>query len=166
MLALVVGGSGSGKSEYAEALALDFGDKISYIATMIPFGKRGEERIIRHKRLREGKNFNVIEKYRDVGKLWGEGTVILECVTNLVANEIFGENPKSKEEILDSILELNYKNVILVSGNVFEDGIDYDRETMKYIEILGYVNNQLAKRADRVIEVVCGIALEVKNESN
>ena len=56
MIHLVTGGSGSGKSAYAEQCILDFGGtRRVYIATMQPFGAEGQARIARHRKLRAAK---------------------------------------------------------------------------------------------------------------
>ena len=47
---------------------------------------------------------------------------------------------------------------MIVTNNVFEDGCLYDESTMAYNRALGEINIQLAKKADRVIEVIAGIA--------
>ena len=92
MITLVTGGSGSGKSEYAEGLLLECEDCARYyIATMEAWGEEGRRRVERHKRLRRGKGFITIEQPREVGSLSfpekAEGcAAILECVSNLAAN--------------------------------------------------------------------------------
>ena len=47
MFALIFGGSGSGKSEYAEKLSCELAQKNEkyYIATMIPYGEEGKKRV-------------------------------------------------------------------------------------------------------------------------
>ena len=64
MFALIFGGSGSGKSEYAEKLSCELAQKNEkyYIATMIPYGEEGKKRVERHKKLREGKDFYTIDR--------------------------------------------------------------------------------------------------------
>ena len=62
MLHLITGGSGSGKSEYAERQVQESGaGKRIYIATMIPYGEDGRQRVERHRRLRSEKNFETVE---------------------------------------------------------------------------------------------------------
>ena len=74
MFHLITGGSGSGKSEYAEQKLMEYAShskrnkKRYYIATMIPFGKETEEKIARHRKLRAGKGFETIECYTDLKK--------------------------------------------------------------------------------------------------
>ena len=105
MITLVTGGSGSGKSEYAEGLILDSPcSRRFYVATMIAYGKEGRDKVDRHRMLRRGKGFITIEKPRNVGEVMvGEyetglspssrtgRALLLECVSNLAANEMFKE---------------------------------------------------------------------------
>lgn len=68
-------------------------------------------------------------------------------------------------KIISGIKKLNngVKNLVIVSNNVFEDGITYDDTTMNYIETMGKVNEELAVIADKVIEVVVGIPIIIKD---
>ena len=95
MFHLITGGSGSGKSEYAEQKLMEYAShskrnkKRYYIATMIPFGKETEEKIARHRKLRAGKGFETIECYTDLKKAAEilqtkeAGSVLLECMSIL-----------------------------------------------------------------------------------
>lgn len=91
-------------------------------------------------------------------------TALLECMSNLVANEMFAENKirlrdEVTAQILDGIEALNrqLEHLLIVTNNVFEDGISYEETTAEYIEAMGQVNERLAAMADTVIEVVAGI---------
>ena len=92
MFTLVIGGAASGKSEYAEELILasPLRPRI-YIATMEPFGAEGQARIARHRELRRGKGFQTVERYTGIAglKLPAGGAVLLECLGNLAANELY-----------------------------------------------------------------------------
>ncbi|MBP3879053.1 MAG: bifunctional adenosylcobinamide kinase/adenosylcobinamide-phosphate guanylyltransferase [Lachnospiraceae bacterium] len=72
MLCLVIGGSASGKSEYAERHVCALPGRRIYAATMQPFGEEGRQRIARHRKLREGKGFVTVEVPRDLGDLTGK----------------------------------------------------------------------------------------------
>ena len=92
MIHLVTGGSGSGKSAYAEQCILDFGGtRRVYIATMQPFGAEGQARIARHRKMRAAKKFSTIECYTNLKEVELEpgSDVLLECMSNLTANETF-----------------------------------------------------------------------------
>ena len=91
MMALVIGGSGSGKSSYAEELAVSLSSpaaKKYYLATMQVFGREGEQRVERHRALRRGKGFLTIEQPTEIQKAVGcmeegERVALLECISNL-----------------------------------------------------------------------------------
>ena len=89
MIHLVTGGSGSGKSEYAESLILSFGSGQRFYAASMEAGdsQEGKRRIARHRRLRAGKGFVTLEQPRNLGQLrlpdGGRKHVLLECVTTL-----------------------------------------------------------------------------------
>ena len=94
---LVIGGSGSGKSAYAEKVALECQKEKRhfYLATMHVFGEEGQKKVERHKRMRAGKGFVTIEQPTDIMQCLpalreaGGGVVLLECMSNLAANEMF-----------------------------------------------------------------------------
>ncbi len=214
MIYLVTGGSGSGKSAYAEELVMQSGnEKRYYIATMEVFGEEGKKKVERHQKLREGKGMITIERPLNLSSLvleeWegevdGKVTVLLECMTNLSANELFSreavqvgescfwENKSSQENeslreaassqvntcesfimyrarvaaerIKEGIrrLEEQCGLLVVVSGEVFSDGIDYGEETNAYIELMGEMNCWLAERAEQAVEVVYGIGCVLK----
>lgn len=61
MFTLVTGGSGSGKSEYAESLADSWNDPKIYVATMMPFDEETGKKIQRHRAMRRDKGFVTVE---------------------------------------------------------------------------------------------------------
>lgn len=179
MMILVVGGSGSGKSAYAEeCIAALSGDcKKYYIATMQVFDEEGQSKVKRHQRMRDGKGFCTIEQPLAVEKALDQTgcipvsgrTALLECVSNLTANEMFsGDRHKAWETVADNIMQgveqlvSGFQHLVIVTNNVFEDGIDYDETTRAYIKAMGSINERLAAMADRVVEVVVGIPVIVK----
>lgn len=202
MMYLIIGGSGSGKSAYAEELLFSLPDagKKYYIATMQVCDEESRRRVQKHRKQREGKRFYTIEQPVHVSKALaqmdaGKKSAMLECVSNLVANEMFAkdvyaEDPhaedmhaddcdiietglkKSKDcsaevvagKIVDDIMKLYQplQQLVIVSNNVFEDGISYDEMTMEYIKTMGIVSQKLAAVADVVTEVVVGIPVMAK----
>lgn len=176
MVTLIIGGSGSGKSTYAENYVdlLSEGRKKYYIATMQVYDSEGQEKIERHRRLRSGKGFFTIEQPVDIQNAAyrmeaGEKTALLECISNLTANEMFfGEVPETEatvtEKIIKGIAELKKEltHLVIVSNNVFEDGKVYDESTMEYIRAMGRINTRLAAMADEVVEVVVGIPTPIE----
>lgn len=172
MLILVTGGSGSGKSEFAENLVLQLHTKpCLYIATMYPFDEECHRRIARHRRMRAEKQFDTLECYTGLQKadVNGYGTVLLECMSNLTANEMYqegGAGEQCEEEILKGIRRLSGQcaHLVIVTNEIFSDGIEYDEETVKYQRHLGKINRQIAKMADLVVEVVYSIPIVHKGK--
>ena len=60
------------------------------------------------------------------------------------------------------VLRKQMDPLVIVTNNVFEDGIVYDSATMEYIEALGRINERLAAEADEVVEVTAGIPQRLK----
>ncbi len=172
MLRLVTGASASGKSEYAENLALRLGERRIYVATMQIWDEEDAIRAARHKRQRAGKGFATLERSADLehlslpdpGRRPAADVILLECLTHLAVNEFYREEAGAKRRILNGIrhLEAQCGTLIVVTGEIGCDGIRYDEESERYRRLLGDLNRSLAARAASVTEVVCGIALPVR----
>ncbi len=177
MMVLVVGGSGSGKSSYAEKTAVSLaqsGMKKYYLATMQVFDDEGRKKVDRHRKLRNGKGFFTIEQPVRISSALekmedGDRAVLLECISNLTANEMFSEKKTMTEiQVTENVirdikmLKEQTNHLVVVSNNIFEDGITYDETTTKYIRAMGKINQKLAALADRVVEVVEGIPVIIK----
>lgn len=167
MLILITGGAASGKSEYAENLCLRLSGNKLYIATMQPHGQEALMRIERHKKLRKEKEFSTLEKYKALYdcEVKGYDTILLECMSTLLANEFF-ENSNYFDDIVSGINKLTYhsKNVVVITNKIFSDGITYDDATTNYMKALGALNCFLASAADVFIEVICGIPIILKGK--
>lgn len=165
MMTLVIGGAASGKSEFAETQVLESGEGPRYyIATMQPFDKECLARIHRHRQMREKKQFQTIECYVNLSSvtLPEKGTVLLECMSNLVANEMYGPEgagANAIEAILQGIehLRAQCKNLVIVSNEVFSGGTAYQGDTLSYLKTLALINRALAAKADKVYEIVCSL---------
>lgn len=176
MMTLIIGGSGSGKSAYAENYMNSISEdrKKYYIATMQIYDEEGKRKVERHRMLRGGKGFSTIEQPVDIGKAAekmeaGDKTALLECISNLTANEMFLEEVPGTEEVITekivggiAVLNRELTHLVIVSNNVFEDGNVYDKTTMAYIRAMGRINQKLAEMADEVVEVVVGIPIVIK----
>ena len=82
MVTLITGGSGSGKSAYAESVITGFGEhERIYIATMYPFDEESHERIRRHRKMRGEKNFQTLECYTGLKK--SPGSARLLCTAGM-----------------------------------------------------------------------------------
>ncbi|WP_434309106.1 bifunctional adenosylcobinamide kinase/adenosylcobinamide-phosphate guanylyltransferase [Hominifimenecus sp. rT4P-3] len=174
MIGLVYGGSGSGKSEFAENLAMEQRqDSLIYLATMAAFDSESQGRILRHRRLRNGKGFQTEERYTrlEEWEIPPHATVLLECLSNLAANEMFlpeGRPDRPLEAVLRDLAHLAEQadTLIVVSNDVFGDGIWYEGETDTYLHVMAEANAWLAKQADVVVESVHGIPVWWKGQGN
>lgn len=201
MLNLITGGSGSGKSEYAESLAVAAHKKspegkLYYIATMYPYDEECVKRIEKHRKMRSRKGFTTIECYTHLEKVkvTGKDVVLLECMSNLLANEMYrkegrlradvfsvrSDSPSGQtdslhdeqlhklyEAILTPLFHLAQQaaHMVVVTNEVFSDGTEYEEETGRYLRLLGKINCETAGKAGGVTEVVCGIPVRRKGEA-
>ncbi len=191
MLHMVYGGSASGKSSYAESIAMSLqGDgRLLYIATMYPYKWNTTEidpetmqRIERHRAMRADKGFDTVECYRHVEHIVTkrQDVLLLECMSNLLANEMYLEpdadagsgmsktmSPVSKK-IVQALIDLSTRvqDVVIVTNDVFSDGgnLTYDESTREYVKNLAQINCALAREAATVTEVVCGIPVKIKGD--
>ena len=170
MLTLVIGGSASGKSEYAESLVLRTTGPRYYLATMQVWDTECAARVEKHRRMRAAKQFETVEcpLHLENVRLPARGTVLLEDLGNLAANELYdpaGAGERAAEAILAGLEHLasQCENLILVSNEVFSGGADYAGDTDRYLLALARVNNAFAARADNVVRVMCGIPVHYKS---
>lgn len=174
MTTLVIGGAASGKSEYAESL-LKSAEKKIYIATMQPFGEEAQQRVARHRTLRANKGFATLERFTALDGITDMllpfgSSVLLECLGNLVANELFspdGAKENAESAILNgmTLLSGRCRHLVVVTNDIFADGIAYDADIQRYLALLGRCNAVLVAQFDVVVEVVCGIPIVLKGET-
>lgn len=170
MFHVITGGSGSGKSAYAEEEIVKLGDAPRiYIATMYPFDEESHYRIARHRRMRAEKKFVTVECYTNLASVQVplKANVLLECMSNLTANEMFqseGAGIHTVPAVMEGIRTLlsQCNNLLVVTNEIFSDGIQYDEETINYQRYLADINIQMAAKADCMTEVVYGIPLKMK----
>lgn len=177
MVHLVTGGSGSGKSEYAENMLCQYRkgkeERLIYVATMFPCSEETKQKIERHRQMRRGKGFKTVECYTGLANIaeelntYGPCAVLIECISNLTANELYqedGAGQNTADEILKGVEAVCQaaRHVVIVTNEVNSEGLTYDKEMIRYKQTMGEINCRLAGMADRVTEVVYGIAVEVK----
>ena len=170
MMVLVLGTPDSGKSRAAEDLVLELagGMKKIYLATMIPYGEEGRARVEKHRKMREGKGFETIEAPFDICEAFEKymeesgsdpagAAVLLECLSNLTANELF-ERKKGAEEaavkVAADVKRLSAEAGLLVAvSNHFKDDGSFDPETREYACLMDRINEELEPAADRTVKV-------------
>lgn len=170
MFVMVMGGSKCGKSRYAELLSerLNRSDLV-YIATMIPVGdgEEGTATISRHRAQRSGMGFRTVEEPLCLGavEIDPDATVLLEDVSNLLANTLFCEGASGGVgEVTADVMELASRcdHLIAVSFHGLECLPEYDEDTKRYLDELERANTLLSESADAVVLLDAGVPSVVK----
>ena len=165
MIVLVTGGSGCGKSTWAEKLVTSLPeDNRFYIATMQVYDGESVKRVARHRAQRADKGFTTIECEKDLASAdVPEGsTVLLEDLVNLMANEMFDSGDVERIVPALEALAKKCRHLVMVTNDVFSDGVTYAESTQEYLRQLAAINTKAAQLADCVVEVVYSIPLCVK----
>ncbi len=178
MVILILGGARSGKSEYAQRLAEETGRSVLYVATATVGDEEMAERIARHRAARPA-HWRTLEAPTGVGDaleaaIADAGVVLMDCLTLLVSNLLMELGETASEEALANravgeleevlrVCKAHGATLIMVSNEVGMGLVPPYPMGRVYRDALGRVNQWLAARADRVVLMVAGIPLELKN---
>ena len=172
---LVLGGARSGKTGFAEKLALSSGKSVSYIATAnahyTEAGKDAElqARITAHRNSRPD-DWQTVECALELAAALkagdGPGRLqLVDCLTMWITNLLCDKNPemlaKEKQVLIECLPEL-CGDVILVSNEVSLGVIPMGELTRRYVDEAGLLHQQLAAMADEVVLVAAGLPLYLK----
>lgn len=168
MIYLITGGERSGKSSYAQNLALQLSHSPLYIATARKWDADFQNRIDRHQQERDERWTN-IEEEKHLSKIDFSGKVaLIDCVTLWLTNSFVDHKndvdlslEEAKKEFL---LIANQENatLIIVTNEI---GMGVHAEThigRKFTELQGWMNQFLASNADEVVLMVSGIPVKIK----
>lgn len=171
---LVTGGSRSGKSRFALELAEKTTSKRLFLATSPAVDKEFDERIVLHKKEREGRGWQTVEEEIDLCSVIDEKKeeielFLIDCLTLWVNNLLFKNNNElSLDELKDECSNLIEKikeyagTVILVTNEVGLGVVPENKLARLYRDLVGSCNQLIAAEADRVFLVSCGIPLQLK----
>lgn len=175
---LIIGGARSGKSTYAQELALKTGGAVLFVATAEAGDEDMRKRIEMHRKLRPP-DWVTLEATTHIGnqiiKNIGKAqTVIIDCITLLINNIFMQYDDKTdadlaEKEVVAEIKELldcidrSDARFIIVTNEVGLGLVPADRVSRLYRDVLGRANQMLAEHADEVYLLVAGIPLKVKN---
>jgi adenosylcobinamide kinase/adenosylcobinamide-phosphate guanylyltransferase len=165
----ITGGARSGKSRYAQELALRFSDRPLYVATARVSDDEFRRRVDRHRQDR-GDRWRLVEEERDLSRLPLDGEVaVIDCVTLWISN-FFSETRYDVESSLVAcrreIDGLTGRNaVLIIVSNEIGMGLHADTESgRKFTDLQGWVNQYLASVADEVVFMVSGLPLTIKKD--
>ena len=164
---LITGGIRSGKSAYAEKLALSLAPNPVYMATAHVWDEEFRQRVIRHQQAR-GPEWTNIEEEKYLSKHLVEGRVVLiDCVTLWCTNYFF-ESESKVQEALEKVqkefdLFVNQDaTFIFVTNEIGLGGTSENELQRKFADMQGWMNQYIATRADEITLMVSGIPIKVK----
>ena len=163
---LITGGQRSGKSEYAENMALKLSEHPVYMATAHIWDEDFKQRVKRHQE-RRGDNWTTIEEEQHLSRHDVSGrVVVIDCITLWLTNFFYIYNKvettleKIKEEF-DKFTEQD-ATFIFVTNEIGLGGIASDPLQRQFTDLQGWMNQYVAEKADEVVLMVSGIAVDVK----
>ena len=168
MIYLITGGERSGKSSYAENLAMELSLTPMYVATARKWDADFQNRIDRHQEQRDERWVNV-EKEKHLSEIdFSNKVTIVDCVTLWLTNFFVDTKndgslclEQAKAEF-DAIVNQENATIIIVTNEI---GMGVHADThigRKFTELQGWMNQYLAKNADIVVLMVSGIPVKIK----
>ena len=153
-ITLITGGARSGKSSYAQRLALERSDRPVYLATSRVWDQEHRLRIERH-RADRGPQWETVEEPKNLSRRDFRGrTVVVDCVT-LWCTNFFYDFDSDVDRALDA-------DFIFVTNEIGLGGVSTDPLQRRFTDLQGWVNQYIAQRAGSVVLMVSGIPIKVK----
>ena len=167
-LTLVLGGAASGKSRFAEDLALQSDLRRSYVATAQAFDDEMRDKISKHQHDR-GRNWLTTEAPVDLADAvcsQPAGSVILiDCLTMWLSNLMLKERSVTNTgEILSHACDRFNGPIICVSNEVGQGIVPESALGRKFREAQGKLNQEMAAKSDLVVLIVSGLPLVIKGQ--
>lgn len=166
---LITGGQRSGKSSYAEELALSLAEKPVYVATAHVWDEEFCERVRRHQERRGSQWTNIEEeKFLSRNDLTGRVAVI-DCVTLWLTNFFFENQNHDTQQVLDMVkaefdrFTAQDATFIFVTNEIGSGGVSVDAVQRRFTDLQGWMNQHIASRSDEVILMVSGIPVKIKS---
>jgi adenosylcobinamide kinase / adenosylcobinamide-phosphate guanylyltransferase len=168
-ITLVLGGARSGKSRYAERLVENAATCGTYCATAEARDAEMAERIAAH-RARRGPFWRTVEAPLALVPAIAAGAaaehpLLVDCLTLWLSNLLLaGKQPEKEADVLCRALREAGGPVVLVSDEV---GMGLVPETplgRQFRDAAGWLNQQVAALADRVVFVAAGLPLVLKGD--
>lgn len=167
MIYLITGGERSGKSKYAQQLALKLSPKPVYIATARKWDEDFQKRIQRHQNERDSR-WTSIEEEKHLSKIdLNNKVAVIDCVTLWLTNFYIDTKNNVDESLKQAGEEFNKLSkmdcTIIIITNEIGMGVHADTEVgRKFVELQGWMNQHIAAKADKVTLMVSGIPVQIK----
>ncbi len=173
MINLILGGARSGKSSYAEQLAISSAKKVVYIATAQAKDEEMQQRIQHHQQQRPSEWQTVEEPIQLAAVLkqyaQPEYCVLVDCLTLWLSNILFDEQgitdekqfQQQREALLDSLPQLK-SEIIFVSNEVGQGIIPINAMARRFVDEAGWLHQDLASISDKVVFMTAGLAQVLK----
>ena len=165
---LVTGGNRSGKSEFAESMALKISEKPSYIFTGINLDLEMNERIIKHKKRRKDK-WNEFESYLNLVDVINQTDNkigiprLVDCLTIWINNLIYEKlNLDQEIDKLIKCIKVQKSPLIMVTNEIGLGVIPDNKLSRDFLDVNGNLNKMIANIVDEVYVVISGIPLKIK----
>lgn len=180
---LCSGGARSGKSEFAEQLALSLKGRKAYVATGQALDDEMKDRIKKHQ-LRRGKEWITFEIPLHLHKNWEEiknvsDVILIDCLTMFTSNHVFANGDINTQEdanriesiileelrlLLQEINNSNDKTVIFVTNEIGLGIVPENKLARYFRDITGRVNREVASTANKMYLTISGITIELKSQ--
>ncbi len=166
---LITGGQRSGKSLYAERLALSLSPNPVYLATAHIWDDEFRARVLKHQQ-RRGPEWTNIEEERHLAQHDVRGRVVLvDCLTLWATNFFFADGAEADVEEALKALTAEFDrftaqdaNFIIVTNEIGSGGTPVNDVQRRFTDLLGWLNQYVASKADEVILMVSGIPVKIK----
>lgn len=167
MIIFITGGERSGKSSYAQSLALKFSNRPVYLATSKVWDEDFAERVKRHQSERDERWTTIEEQFALSEVLPAQSTVVVDCVTLWLTN-FFSKYKRDKGFVVEEAKKEFYKmkgydGTLIIISNELGMGLHANTKTGRdFVEVQGWVNQYIAQYADEVYFMVSGLPIKVK----
>lgn len=166
-ITLITGGQRSGKSSYAEKLALSLSPNPVYLATSRIWDEEHQKRIERHQADRGPEWTNIEEEKYLSNHSLNNRIVLIDCITLWATNFFFDNNSdvaKSLDQLKSEFDKFTSQEAhfIFVTNEIGLGGTSENQIQRLFTDLQGWVNQYVASKADEVFLMVSGIPLKVK----
>lgn len=170
MLELILGGARSGKSRFAERLAMESDLAVTYIATSQPLDGEMAERIVHHRERRPA-HWALVEEPLQLARVLreqaaAERCLLVDCLTLWLTNLLMLDEAARLAEERDALLECLAElpgRILLVSNETGLGVVPLGELTRCYVDEAGWLHQAVAERAQRVTFMVAGLPMTLKD---